>query len=89
MIGEERLGVGTTAAQQIAETLTTVFVEAGMSGDKAKPALMAKQGKRTTYMLSLPIGELLEFVVLRDGKNQSEVTNRPIDDNWIKAIERG
>ena len=60
-----------------------------MSGDKAKPALMAKQGKRTTYMLSLPIGELLEFVVLRDDKNQSEVTNRPIDDNWIKAIERG
>ena len=89
MISEERSGVGTTTAQQIAETLTTVFVEAGMSGDKAKPALMAKQGNRTTYMLSLPIGELLEFVVLRDDKNQSEVANRPIDDNWIKAIERG
>ena len=85
----EREGSAVTTAQQIAETLVTVFVEAGISGDKAKPALMAKQGKRTTYMLSLPIGELLEFVVLRDDKNQSEVTNRPIDDNWIRAIERG
>ncbi len=80
---------GTATAQRIAETLTTVFVDAGMSGNKAKPALMAKQGSRITYMLSLPIGELFEFAVLRDEQNQSEITNRPIDDNWIKSIERG
>lgn len=89
MTNEAQISSGTTAAQRIAETLTTVFVDAGMSGNKAKPALMAKQGSRTTYMLSLPIGELFEFAVLRDEKNQSEVTNRPIDDNWIKSIERG
>lgn len=76
-------------AQQIADTLIKTSLEAVMGGRRAKPALMAKQGTRTTYMLSLPIGELLELVVLRDTTNSEATANRPINDKWVRSIESG
>ena len=73
-------------AQQIADTLTRTFVEAGMAGQKAKPALMAKQGARATYTLSLPIGELLDLMVLPDDQSKDEPTNRSITESWSARL---
>lgn len=82
-------GAGIEVAQQIADTLVKTFVEAGMAGHKAKPALMAKQGMRRTYTLSLPVGELLELVVLPEDQSQDSPTNRSITESWVRQIERG
>lgn len=82
-------GTGIEIAQQIADTLIKTFVEAGMAGHKAKPALKARQGMRTTYTLSLPVGELLDLVVLAEDQGQDEPTNRSINESWVRQIERG
>ena len=50
---------------------------------------MAKQGARVTYMVSLPISELLEIVVLRENTGGDQTANRPRNDSWVKSIERG
>ena len=89
MTSEKSTGSAMEIAEQVAETLLRTFVDAGMSGQRAKPALKAKQGKRTTYMLSLPIGELLELAILRDDRPEEETTNRTVTDNWVRSIERG
>lgn len=78
----------TNVAQSIADTLTEVFVRAGISGTKPKMALKARQGPRNTYMLSVPVGELLDMVEVADNTSE-ERANRPIDQKWLKSIETG
>jgi len=90
MVAQEQIvSGGMQIGQQIATTLVDAFVEAGMSGQRAKPALMAKQGARNTYMLSLPVGELLDLVILRNNRDEGEMSNRPTSDSWVRSIERG
>ena len=77
-------------ARQIANTLTRAFWDAGVAGHRAKPALRAKQGSRTTYMLSLPIGELLEMMTVGPGgESDEDSANRGITEDWVRSIERG
>ena len=65
-------------------------MEAGMAGHRAKPALRPKQGKRMTYIVSLPIGELLDMLTIAPGgEDNVETANREITDSWVSSIERG
>ena len=75
--------------RQVADTLMRSFAEAAISGLLAKPALMAKQGTRRTYMVSLPIGELLDIISVAPAVEGEETTNRGITDSWVRSIERG
>jgi hypothetical protein len=77
-------------ARKIADNMTSAFMEAGVAGHRSKPALRSKQGSRITYMISLPIGELLEMVTLGpSGEGEVDTSNRGITDDWVKSIERG
>ncbi len=78
------------AARQIADNMTRASMEALTGGHRAYAALRAKQGSRTTFMISLSIGEMIEVVTLgASGATDEDSVNREIDPDWVKSIERG
>jgi len=77
-------------ARVIADNMTRASMEALTGGHRAYAALRAKQGSRTTYMISLSIGEITELVTEGpSGAMDDDSVNRGIDTEWVKDIERG
>ena len=78
----------TRVAEQVANRVTDTFVQAGINGDRAKFALRALQGSRSTYSLTVPIGELLDLVAKIGADDGSLQTNRALSEDWVKRIVR-
>ena len=80
--------VTTRVAEQVANTVSNTFVEAGIRGDRAKFALRGRQGSRNTYSLTVPVGELFDLVTRVGVNDDSLQTNRAVSEEWVRRIVR-